>query len=162
MQKAQDLLTKIKENVKVFVGSSALSQLESGDCSVGYCWEYNVLCNDSKDNWGKFQIVDSSCLGYNQYWAVSAHSKRQTEAMKLINYIEKPSNVATALKEYGGVPVIDKQYIANQLPKDYYESPYIDKYKELWKTHTDLTVSDKQNDLMDGFYNELMAQTTSN
>ena len=158
---ANDLLVDIKKNVKAFVGASALSQLETGECSVAYCWDYNLLCNDSKDNWDKFDIVDSTCLGYNQYWAVSANSSNQDGAMDLINYLYEPENSAMTLEEFGGVPVLADQYIAEYLPEDYYESPYITRYKELWPNHTDLSVSDEQNDLMDTYYNELMVGVTS-
>lgn len=161
MAEAHQLLTKIKQNVKAFVGASALSQLEAGECSVAYCWDYNLLCNDSEDNWDKFEIVDDTCLGYNQFWAVSANSEKKDAAMDLINYTFEPENVELTLEEYGGVPVLADEYIKDLLPEGYYDAPYIKRYKELWADHESLSVSDEQNDLMDKYYNELMAGVTS-
>ena len=58
IKEANELLKKIKTNVKAFVGESAVSQLENGECSVALCWDYITLCNDSKDNWDKFAVAD--------------------------------------------------------------------------------------------------------
>ena len=157
IKKASELLTKVKKNVKVFVGASALSQLESGDCSVGYCWEYNQLCLDSKDNWDKYEIVESTALGYNQFWSIAASSTKQAAATKLINFMNEPKQQAISCKEYGGVPTIKKEYIEKYLPKDFYDMPYIEKYAEMWLDHTDLAVSDEQNTIMDTYYTELMS-----
>ncbi len=157
IKKASELLTKVKKNVKVFVGASALSQLESGDCSVGYCWEYNQLCLDSKDNWDKYEIVESTALGYNQFWSIAASSTKQAAATKLINFMNEPKQQAISCKEYGGVPTIKKEYIEKYLPKDFYDMPYIEKYAEMWPDHTDLAVSDEQNTIMDTYYTELMS-----
>lgn len=157
IKEATDFLYKFKKNVKAFVGASALSQLESGECSVGYCWEYNMLCNDSKDNWDKFEFVDDTGLGYNQFWAVAESSEKKDAAMDLINYLYTPEQYAVTSNEYGGVPVIAKEYIQEYLPDDYYDSPYISKFNELWPNHVDLAVSDEQNTLMDTYYTELMS-----
>lgn len=157
IKEATDLLYKIKKNVKAFVGASALAQLESGECSVGYCWEYNQLCNDSKDNWDKFEIVDSTALGYNQFWAIAASSEKQEAANELINYLYTPEQYAITCSEYGGVPAIAENYIKEYLAEDYFDNPYIAKYQELWPSHIDLVVSDEQNSLMDTYYTELMS-----
>lgn len=88
MKKANELLTQIKANVKAFVGESAVSQLENGECPVAFCWDYTTLCVDSKDNWDKFEAIalKEGCERFQQYWAIPAASEKQSEATELIDF----------------------------------------------------------------------------
>ena len=98
---ANDLLEKIKPNVKAFVGESAVSQLENGECSVALCWDYATICNDSKDNWNKFAVADiaSPYEYFTQYWGVPKTSTHKKEAQELINFMLSPKEVAKSMKE---------------------------------------------------------------
>lgn len=159
MKEANDLLLKIKPNVKAFVGESAVSQLESGECSVAYCWDYNILCNDSRENWDKFEFVQLPCGVENapQYWAIPSSSTKKEAAEAFINFECRPEESAKNLKEFGGVPIIKKELIAGYLPDDYYDSPMSEVYEIAFKNGWKIAVRDEQQAVMDVYYTELMS-----
>lgn len=158
LAKAQELLKKFKKNVKSFVGSSALSQLESGECSVALCWDYNYLCADSEKYWDEFDIVPVTGLGYTQNWAIAKSSTRKDLATEFINFTYQPEEQAKSLNEYGGVPIIKKADIADKLADNYYDNPCVTKYTEMWKDNEMLCSTDEQISKMDDLYNELMSE----
>lgn len=155
---ANDLLLDIKKNVKAFVGESAVSQLENGECSVAFCWDYSTLCNDSEENWDKFEMVslDDGCEYFQQYWAIPSSSKKVDEATQLINFITAPEEYAKSLAEYGGVPMETEEALADYLPEGYYDNPSIAKYEEVYDASWKIAVNDEQIDIMDTYYTELM------
>ena len=134
MKKANELLTQIKANVKAFVGESAVSQLENGECPVAFCWDYTTLCVDSKDNWDKFEAValKEGCERFQQYWAIPAASEKQSEATELIDFLLRPEENAKSNAEYGGVPNLKQDLLAPHLDKDFYDSPALKKEEELF------------------------------
>ena len=158
MKKANELLTQIKANVKAFVGESAVSQLENGECPVAFCWDYTTLCVDSKDNWDKFEAValKEGCERFQQYWAIPAASEKQSEATELIDFLLRPEENAKSNAEYGGVPNLKQDLLAPHLDKDFYESPALKKEEELFPISWSIAVSDEQINLMDTYYTELM------
>ena len=158
IKEANELLKSIKTNVKAFVGESAVSQLENGECPVAFCWDYTVLCADSKDNWEKFGVVplEEGCERFQQYWAVPASSERQEKAAELINFILRPEENAKIYKEYGGVPNLNEDLLKDYLSKDFFESPLYEKYEELFPISWSVAVADEQISLMDTYYTELM------
>ncbi len=158
ISEANELLKKIKKNVKAFVGESATSQLENGECSVALCWDYLQLCNDTKENWDKFAMADieSGCEYFTQYWGVPSSSEKQDEAEEFINFMLKPEELAKCYTENGGVPVVKKELIEKYLPDGFYDNPAIKKYAELKDSAWNIAVSDDQISLMDTYYTELM------
>jgi len=158
MKKANELLTQIKANVKAFVGESAVSQLENGECPVAFCWDYTTLCVDSKDNWDKFEAIalKEGCERFQQYWAIPAASEKQSEATELIDFLLRPEENAKSNAEYGGVPNLKQNLLAPHLDKDFYESPALKKEEELFPISWSIAVSDEQINLMDTYYTELM------
>lgn len=154
---AQALLKKYKKNVKSFVGASALSQLESGECSVALCWDYNYLCADSEEYWDEFDIVPVTGLGYTQNWSVAETSTRKDLAEKFIDFTYLPEESAKTINEYGGVPIIKRSEIEDLLPDNYYDNPCVTKYTEMWKDNENLCTTDEQISKMDDLYNELMS-----
>lgn len=158
IKEANDLLKKIKNNVKAFVGESAASQLETGECSVALCWDYSLLCADNKDNWDKFANadIDSSYEYFDQYWCVPSASKKQESAEKFINYMLTPEANAMNLKEFGAVPLIKRELIESLLPDGYYDNPAIEAYEKLYDKSWKISVNDDQINLMDTYYTELM------
>lgn len=157
--RANALLAKIKKNVKAFAGESAASQLENGECSVAYCWDYPVLCNDSKANWNKFGYVKLSdgYEQYQQYWAIPKRSQHKEAAEKLINFILEPKELAKSYREYGGVPLERREVIGKYLKSDYYSNPVMTYAEDmadgnLWN----VSVNDKQTEIMDEYYTNLM------
>lgn len=155
---ANDLLVDIKKNVKAFVGESAVSALVNGECSVALCWDYSVLCFDDEANWDKFAIadIDSNYEQFVQYWGIPAGSKKKELAQEFINYMISPEAVAMHVKEWGQVPMVQKQYIEDLLPEDFYENPCIAKYDELADKSWLVAVDDEQINIMDTYYTLLM------
>ena len=158
IKEANALLKKIKTNVKAFVGESAVSQLETGECSVALCWDYSLLCADSKENWSKFANadIDSNYEYFDQYWCVTSASKKQKQAEQFINYMLTPEANAMNLKEFGAVPLIKRKLIEPLLPKGYYKNPAIKAYEKLYNKSWKISVNDDQINLMDTYYTELM------
>ena len=156
LNEAQDLLVKIKPNIKAF-GASSISSLETGDCSVAYTYDYNILMCDDKANWDKFEIIPDTTLGYTQYWTVAASSKNQDLANEFINYTYSADSAAALINEWGGVPVVKTDVIKDKVASDYFDNPMLKQFADMWPDHTELAVSDAQNEIMDTLYNELMS-----
>lgn len=153
---ASDVLTKIKPNVKTFVGSSGENQMLKGECSVGFLWDYPLLMQDKK-NWDKFAIadLDSGAESYMETLAIPKETENTKEAHLLINYLSDPKVHATSVQEFGDIPAMDcKKY----LPDGYMDSPAFnlpEKFKkEMWMA----PVNDEQISLMDKYYTKFMSE----
>ena len=158
IKEANDLLTEIKKNVKAFVGESCVSALVNGECSVALSWDYATLTFDDKANWDKFDIaqIDSPYEEFIQYWGITAGSKKVKLAQKFINYMISPKAVAMHIDEWGQIPMVQRQYIEEYLPEDFYENPAIAKYEEMANNCWLVAVDDKQINIMDKYYTLLM------
>jgi spermidine/putrescine transport system substrate-binding protein len=158
ISQANDLLSEIKQNVKTFVGESAVSALVNGECSVALCWDYATLCFDNQEYWEKFAIadIDSDYEKFIQYWGITATSKKTELANKFINYMISPKAVAMHVEEWGQIPMVQREYIEEYLPEDFYENPCISKYDELSNKSWMVAVNDEQINLMDTYYTLLM------
>lgn len=156
LNEAQDLLNEIKPNIKAF-GASSVSAMETGDCSVAFTYDYNILMFDDKDNWDKFEMIPTETLGYTQYWTVAANSTKQDLANEFINFTYSKDSAIAIATEWGGVPVVKSDLIKDDLAEDYFDNPLIEEYASMWPTHEDLAVSDEQTAIMDTLYNEFMS-----
>ena len=158
MKEANDLLKEIKKNVKAFVGETAVSVLENGECSVALCWDYMTLCNDNKENWDKFEMVEleDGCEQFIQYWAIPSSSTKQAAATQLIDFLLRPEEASKSYVEYGGNPNLKEDVLADYVPQDYYENPSFAKYDAVYDKSWNVAVNDEQISLMDTFYTELM------
>ena len=137
-----------------------MSQLESGECSVAFCWDYPTLCGDSDTNWDKFEEIplkggNEYCM---QYWAVPKASTHKKEAQQLINFILRPKELAKCYKEYYAVPLEKKSAIAKYLSKNYYKNPSIKSSQRLLHNSWNVSVDEKQIALMDSYYTKLMGE----
>lgn len=155
---ANELLTEIKKNVKAFVGESCVSALENGECSVALSWDYAVMCFDNKDNWDRFDIaeIDSPYEEFIQYWGITADCKNVDLAEKFINYMISPEAEAMHIDEWGQISLVQREYIEEFLPDDYYENPVIAKYEELAQNSWMVAIDDEQINIMDTYYTLLM------
>lgn len=158
ISKANDLLAEIKKNVKTFVGESAVSALENGECSVALSWDYAVLCFDDEANWDKFAIadIDSDYEKFVQYWGITAGCEKTELAQEFINYMISPEAVAMHIDEWGQIPMVQRQYIEEYLPEGFYDNPCIAKYDELSEKSWLVAVDDEQINIMDKYYTLLM------
>lgn len=155
---ANDLLMEIKKNVKAFVGENATGVLENGECSVALCWDYAVLCFDSEENWDKFAIadIDSDYEQFVQYWGITAGCEKKDLALQFINYMISPEAVAMHIDEWGQIPMVQRQYIEDYLPENFYENPCIQVYEDLADKSWLVAVDDEQINIMDTYYTLLM------
>lgn len=155
---ANDLLIEIKKNVKTFVGESAVSALESGECSVALCWDYSILCFDNEENWDRFAIadIDSDYEQFIQYWGITATSEKKDLAQEFINYMISPEAVAMHVESFGMVPMVQREYIEEYLPEGFYDNPCISVYSELADKCWTVAVDDEQIGIMDTYYTLLM------
>lgn len=160
IQEAAELLSSIKKNVKAFVGESAVSELENGECSVAFCWDYTTLCNESKENWDKYAIadIDSGAEYSGTYWGIPSSSGKQEIAEQLINYMLEPENYARHTMAWGNLPVESKEYIGEFLDAEFYENPAIEAYAALKDASWKVAVDDKQIEILDMYYTKLMSE----
>lgn len=156
LNEAQELLQEIKPNVKAF-GASSISPMETGDCSVAYTYDYNMLMSDDKANWDKFEIIPDSTLGYTQYWTIAASSKNKKLANEFIDYSFTAESAAAIANEWGGVPAVKQELIKDKVASDYFDNPIMQQFADMWAEHKDLSASDEQTAAMDTLYNELMS-----
>lgn len=67
-----------------------------------------------------------------------------------------PEAVAMHIDEWGQIPMVQRQYIEEYLPEDFYDNPAIAKYEELEKNSWLVAVDDEQINIMDKYYTLLM------
>ena len=156
---AADLLTDIKGNVKAFVGESAIPNLENGECSVAYCWDYMNLCNASKDNWDKYAVAEipggaeCSC----PYLAIPSSSKHVEEAEMLINFLLDPEQYAVSINAFGALPILEEDCLKPYLKDGFYDNPAIAVDEKLYDESWKIAVNDDQISLLDTYYTKLMS-----
>lgn len=161
IKEANDLLMKIKENTKAFVGETAVPQLEDGEVDAALCWDYPTLCGDSEENWDKFGYVNlqGGCERFEQYWAISSSSKKKDKAEELINFMLEPEEYAKNLVEYAVPPTEKQELIEKYLPDNYYDSPAISKMSDdLFADSWDVAVNEDQISIMDDYYTQLKGE----
>ena len=159
ISEAAELLTKIKSNVKAFVGESAIPNLENGECSVAYCWDYMNLCNLSRDNWDKYEVAEipggaESCI---QCLAIPSSSKHVKETEELINFLLEPEQYAVSTNAFGTEPVLKKECLAEYVESGFYENPAIQKNAELYEDSWKIAIDDEQINILDSYYTKLMS-----
>lgn len=159
ISEAADLLMDIKENVKAFVGESAVSELENGECSVAFCWDYMTLCNENKENWDKFAIadIDSGSEYSGTYWGIPESSENKENAHKLLNFMLDPEEYAKSVTAWGDNPVLARECLEDYLPEDFYENPAIEAFAKLHDASWKIAVNDDQINIMDSYYTKLMS-----
>lgn len=160
ISQAADLLMDIKSNVKAFVGESAVSELETGECSVAYCWDYMTLCNDDTANWDKFAIadIDSGSEYSGTYWGIPTSAQNPEGALELINFMLEPEEYAKNCETWGDNPVLTKDSLEEYLGDSFYENPAIDAFDALNADSWKVAVNDDQIGIMDTYYTKLMSE----
>lgn len=159
IEEAAELLAKIKGNVKAFVGESAIPNLENGECSVAFCWDYMNLCNLSKENWDKYAVADipggaeCSC----PYLAIPASSEHVKEAEMLINFLLEPEQYAVSINSFGALPILEEDCLEDYLKEGFYDNPAIAVDEGLYDASWKIAVNDDQINLLDTYYTKLMS-----
>lgn len=156
---AAELLTEIKGNVKAFVGESAIPNLENGECSVAFCWDYMNLCNMSEENWDKYAVADvpggaeCSC----PYLAIPSSSKHVEEAQMLINFMLDPEQYAVSINAFGATPILEEDCLKDYLKEGFYDNPAIAVDESLYEASWKIAINDEQIGLLDTYYTKLMS-----
>ena len=162
IKEANDLLMKIKENTKAFVGETAVPQLENGDVDVALGWDYPILCGDSKENWDKFgyAILDGGVERTSLTWAIPSSSKNKENAEKLMNFMLEPKEYVKNIEAYpGNKPLLKKDLVKDYLSEDYFDNPAISNMdKDLLATSWEASISDEQISIMDTYYTQLKGE----
>ena len=158
ISEANDLLAEIKKNVKSFVGTSALSQLETGECSVAFGYDYPLLMMD-KDNWDKYEVavIDSGYERSNGFVGVPAGSKHQEEAEEFMNFILQPEIQAEFAQEAGQASLLKRDLMEDVMPDGYYDNPYFNMDSSIEENSWHVSINDDQISIMDKYYTLLMA-----
>ncbi|MGN0390786.1 MAG: PotD/PotF family extracellular solute-binding protein [Wujia sp.] len=159
IKEAMDLLLDIKKNVKAFVGESAVAELENGECSVAFCWDYATLCNNSTDNWDKFAIadIDSGSEYSGTYWGIPSSSKNVDAAHELINFMLRPEEYSKSTLTWGIMPVLTQDALKDYMPEDFYDNPAIEAFAKLEPDSWKIAIDDDQISLLDTYYTKLMS-----
>lgn len=162
IKQANDLLEKIKKNVKTFSGTSATSQMENGDVCVSFGWDYPTLCSMSEDNWTKFAdaSLNSPVEESIGYMAIPKNAENVDGALKFINYIISPESQAASAKEFGGMPATSQEKTEKYLPNGYYDNPAMKENHDLASDSSkywQISINDDQISILDNYYTELMA-----
>ena len=156
IKEAADILTKIKPNVKTFVGSSGENQMLKGECSVGFLWDYTLLMQDKK-NWDKFAIADleTGSESFMETLAIPKETEKTKEAHLLMNYLSEPEVQAVSIQEWGDMPCMDCE---KYLPDGYMDNPAFNLPSKFKKAMWMAPVNDKQIELMDKYYTKFMSE----
>ena len=154
---ANELLGKIKKNVKAFIGTSAMSQLETGDCSVAFCYDYPYLMMD-KNNWDKYGVaaIDSGYERSNGFVGIPASSEKKDEAEEFMNFILQPEIQAEFAQEAGQASLLKRDLMTPVMPDGYYDNPYFNMDPGIEENSWHIAIDDDQIAIMDKYYTMLM------
>lgn len=154
---ANDLLAQIKKNVIAFVGTSAMSQMETEDCSVAFCYDYPYLMMDEA-NWDKYAVaaIDSGYERSNGFVGIPATSDKKEEAEMFMNFILQPEIQAEFAQEAGQASVLKRDLMTPVMPEGYYDNPYFNLDPSIEENSWHIAIDDEQISIMDTYYTLLM------
>ena len=87
LNKIEEKLLKLKDNVKVYDSDSPKNSLISGDCTVGYCWAAEIALAQEENPDIKIVFPKEGPYVFMDNWAVLKTAKNSENAMKFINYM---------------------------------------------------------------------------
>jgi putrescine transport system substrate-binding protein len=102
MQKAEDLLLKVRPFVRKFHSSEYINALANGDICLAFGWSGDVLqARDRADEAGagvhvSYSIPAGGALMWFDMMAIPADAPHPQEALEFLNYIMKPEVIAKA------------------------------------------------------------------
>lgn len=132
LEKVQEKLLTIKDNIKVYDSDSPKSSLISGDCTVAYAWnaEIALAMKDNPDI--KIVYPKEGAYKFMDNWAIAKGAKNYDNAMKFINFMLEPDVAQMVMKEYPylnpnatAVKAMGEDYINNaaeNVPEDVIEN----------------------------------------
>lgn len=100
LAKVQDKLMELKKNVVLYDSDSPKSALISGDCSAGMIWSAEVAM--AMEEVPAIEVVypEEGPYLFFDNWVVTKESPNYDNAMKWINFVMDPENMAMILEEF--------------------------------------------------------------
>ncbi len=95
--KAQTL--KLKDNIKVYDSDSPKSELISGDCTLGYCWNAEIALAMQENPAIKIVYPKEGAYEFLDNWCITKGAKNAANANKFINYMMKVETAKAVSEE---------------------------------------------------------------
>lgn len=146
-----DKLMELKNNVVLYDSDSPKSALISGDCSAGMIWSAEVAM--AMEEVPSIEVVypEEGAYLFFDNWVVTKESPNYDNAMKWINFVMEPENMAMILEEFpylcantDAIELMGEEYSSNKaknppaevIAKGSYvenlDSSVLDLYSEMW------------------------------
>ncbi len=151
LSEVSDKLMELKKNVSLYDSDSPKSALISGDCSVGMIWSAEIAM--AMEEVPSIEVVypEEGAYLFFDNWVVTKDAPNYENAMKWINFIMDPENMAMVLEEFpylcantDAIEIMGEDYSGNPaknppaeaISKGSYvenlDSETLDIYNEMW------------------------------
>lgn len=151
LAEVSDKLMELKNNVVLYDSDSPKSALISGDCSAGMIWSAEVAM--AMEEVPSIEVVypEEGAYLFFDNWVVTKESPNYDNAMKWINFVMEPENMAMILEEFpylcantDAIELMGEEYSSNEaknppaeaIAKGSYvenlDSSVLDLYSEMW------------------------------
>lgn len=151
LAEVSDKLMELKNNVVLYDSDSPKSALISGDCSAGMIWSAEVAM--AMEEVPSIEVVypEEGAYLFFDNWVVTKESPNYDNAMKWINFVMEPENMAMILEEFpylcantDAIELMGEEYSSNKaknppaeaIAKGSYvenlDSSVLDLYSEMW------------------------------
>lgn len=151
LKEVSDKLMALKDNVVLYDSDSPKSALISGDCAAGMIWSAEIAM--AMEEVPDIEVVypEEGAYLFFDNWVVTKESPNYESAMKWINFMMEPENMAMVLEEFpylcantDAIDIMGEDYSGNPaknppadaIAKGSYvqnlDSDTLDKYNEMW------------------------------
>ena len=151
LKEVSDKLMALKDNVVLYDSDSPKSALISGDCAAGMIWSAEIAM--AMEEVPDIEVVypEEGAYLFFDNWVVTKESPNYESAMKWINFMMEPENMAMVLEEFpylcantDAIDIMGEDYSGNPaknppadaIAKGSYvqnlDSDTLDIYNEMW------------------------------
>ncbi|MCR4740085.1 MAG: spermidine/putrescine ABC transporter substrate-binding protein, partial [Lachnospiraceae bacterium] len=151
LSEVSEKLMELKKNVSLYDSDSPKSALISGDCSVGMIWSAEIAM--AMEEVPSIEVIypEEGAYLFFDNWVVTKDAPNYENAMKWINFIMDPENMAMVLEEFpylcantDAIEIMGEDYSGNPaknppaeaISKGSYvenlDSETLDIYNEMW------------------------------
>ncbi len=100
LAEVSDKLMELKKNVALYDSDSPKSALISGDCSAGMIWSAEIAMAMEEVPSIKIVYPDEGAYLFFDNWVVTKEAPNYENALKWINFVLEPENMAMILEEF--------------------------------------------------------------
>lgn len=100
LEKVQEKLLTLKDNVKLYDSDSPKSALISGDCTVGYVWSAEIALAMEENPDIKVVYPKEGAYLFMDNWAITKGAKNYDNAMKFIDFMLDGDNMKMVAEEF--------------------------------------------------------------